>query len=46
MVVQFLSGNQPVATTDAQGKPLAIPSDPNADFVVDTGKIIQGASHG
>lgn len=46
MVVQFLSGNQPVATTDAQGKPLAIPSDPNADIAVDTGKIIQGASHG
>ena len=46
MVVQFLSGNQPVATTDAQGKPLAIPSDPNAEIAVDTGKIIQGASHG
>lgn len=46
MVVQFVSGNQPVATTGAQGTPLAIPSDPNADLFVDTGKIIPGASHG
>jgi hypothetical protein len=44
--VQFVSGNQPVATTDAQGKPLAIPSDSNTDLFVDTGKIIPGASHG
>ncbi len=46
MVVQFVSGNQPIATTDAKGDPLPIPSDPNADLVVDTGKIITGASHG
>lgn len=45
MVVQFASGNQPVATTDAKGEPLPIP-DPGTDVVVDTGKIIQGASHG
>jgi cytochrome b6-f complex iron-sulfur subunit len=46
MVVQFIAGNQPVATTDSQGKPLPIPSDANVDLVVDTGKIITGASHG
>jgi cytochrome b6-f complex iron-sulfur subunit len=46
MVVQFASGNQPVATTDAKGAPLAIPSDPNVDFSVNTGKIVTGASHG
>lgn len=46
MVAQFVSGNQPIATTDAKGNLLQIPSDPNADLVVDTGKIIQGASHG
>ena len=48
MVVSFTSpgSSQPLATTDAKGDPLAIPSDPNAEFVVDTGKIITGASHG
>jgi cytochrome b6-f complex iron-sulfur subunit len=48
MVVSFNSPgtNQPIATTDAQGDPLPIPPDPNAEFVVNTGKIIQGASHG
>ncbi len=46
MVVQFVSGNQPIATTDAKGDPLQIPSDANADLAVDTGKIITGASHG
>ncbi len=46
MVVQFTNGSQTIATTDAHGKPLPIPSDPAAEIVVDTGKIITGASHG
>ncbi len=48
MVVSFNSpgSSQPLASTDAKGDPLAIPTDPNAEFVVDTGKIITGASHG
>lgn len=48
MVVSFIapSGTQPIASTDAKGDPLPIPPDPNAEFEVDTGKIISGASHG
>lgn len=47
MVVSFVgANNQPLAQTDAKGGLLAIPSDPNAQVVVDTGKIIQGATHG
>lgn len=44
MVVKF-SGAQSAAT-NAKGDPLPIPADANADVVVDTGKIIQGESHG
>ncbi len=47
MVMTFVGGNnQPIAQTDAKGEPLAIPSDSSAQVAVDTGKIIQGASHG
>ncbi|OGO36369.1 MAG: hypothetical protein A2Z03_04050 [Chloroflexi bacterium RBG_16_56_8] len=46
MVIQFVAGNQPLATSDAKGDPLAIPSDTSVELVVNTGKIIEGASHG
>ncbi len=47
MVISFVGpDNQPVATTDAKGSLLPIPSDPSAQVSVNTGKIIQGASHG
>ncbi len=47
MVMSFVSASsQVVATTDAQGDPLPIPSDPSLNVIVDTGKVIQGASHG
>lgn len=46
MIVQFTSGNQPIAQSDATGEPLPIPADPNAELVVDTGKIVPGATHG
>ncbi|MCL4395051.1 MAG: Rieske 2Fe-2S domain-containing protein [Chloroflexi bacterium] len=47
MVVSFEPpGGTPVATTDAKGDPLAIPSDTKVDLVVNTGKIILGATHG
>lgn len=48
MVVSFNApgGGQPIASTDAKGDPLQIPSDTNAEFVVNTGKIILGATHG
>ncbi|MBI4789097.1 MAG: Rieske 2Fe-2S domain-containing protein [Chloroflexi bacterium] len=46
MVIQFVAGNQPVATTDAKGDALAIPSDTSVELVVNTGKIIEGAPHG
>lgn len=41
----FDAGGKEIATTNAAGDPLPIP-DPNADIVVDTGKIIQGKTHG
>ncbi|MDE3090092.1 MAG: ubiquinol-cytochrome c reductase iron-sulfur subunit [Chloroflexota bacterium] len=47
MVVSFVgAGNQVVAATDSKGDPLPIPSDPSVDLVIDTGKVITGASHG
>ncbi len=48
MVVSFASagGGAPVAATDATGDPLPIPSDTNLEFAVNTGHIIQGATHG
>ena len=48
MIVSFepAGGGPPIASTDAKGDPLQIPSDPNAEFVVNTGKIILGATHG
>jgi hypothetical protein len=46
MVVKFTANNQTIASTDAKGDPLAIPGDPNTEVVIDTGKIIQGESHG
>lgn len=47
MVVNFVSSsNQPVASTDSKGDPVAAPSDPSVQVVIDTGKIIQGATHG
>ena len=46
MVVAFLAGNQPIASTDAKGNPIAIPTDPSTDLVIDTGKVISGESHG
>ncbi len=47
MVMSFVSASsQVVATTDAQGAPLPIPSAPSLNVIVDTGKVIQGASHG
>ncbi len=47
MVVSFTSpNNQTLAKTDAKGEPLPIPSDATAAVLVDTGKIIQGPTHG
>ncbi len=47
MVVSFVGpGSQPVATTNAKGDPLPIPGDTSVNLVIDTGKIIQGQSHG
>jgi hypothetical protein len=48
MVISFVppGGGTAVATTDAQGDPLPIPSNTNLDLAVNTGKIIQGATHG
>lgn len=47
MVITFTgANNQAIAATDAIGDPLPIPADPNAQIVIDTGKIIQGESHG
>lgn len=46
MTMSFKSGNQTIASTDAKGNPLPIPTDPNVDIMIDTGKIIQGESHG
>ncbi len=46
MVIRFLdSSGKVLAETDAAGGPLPIP-DPNAELVVDTGKIITGKPHG
>jgi cytochrome b6-f complex iron-sulfur subunit len=39
------SGGKEIATTDATGDPLTLPSS-TADIVVDTGKIILGKTHG
>jgi cytochrome b6-f complex iron-sulfur subunit len=46
MTVSFVSGAQAVATTDVKGNPVPIPADANVQVLVDTGKIIQGESHG
>ncbi len=47
MAVAFVGAdNQPVASSDAKGNPVAIPSDPNVQVVVDTGKVFEGAPHG
>jgi cytochrome b6-f complex iron-sulfur subunit len=47
MALSFIgSGKEVVAHTDDRGDPVQIPSDPNVDLVIDTGKIIQGSSHG
>ena len=46
MVVEFHSGSQTVAATDAKGDPVTIPSDSAAQVVINTGKVIQGESHG
>jgi cytochrome b6-f complex iron-sulfur subunit len=42
MAIVFVTDNQIIKTTNAYGDPLAIPSDPNAQVVIDTHKIIQG----
>jgi cytochrome b6-f complex iron-sulfur subunit len=45
-VIRFVDANGTVlAETNAKGDPLAVP-DPNAQLVVDTGKIILGEPHG
>jgi cytochrome b6-f complex iron-sulfur subunit len=45
-VIRFLDADgNVVAETNAAGDPLPIPS-PNANMVIDTGKIILGATHG
>ena len=47
MVVSFVNaGNQPIAQTDVKGNLLPIPSDGSANIIIDTGKVIQGESHG
>ncbi len=46
MALSFVTGGQPIASTDPAGKPLPIPPDVSAEVVIDTGKIIQGPSHG
>ncbi len=45
MVVSFQNGSQVVASTDAKGEPLQIPSGP-VTVSINTGKIITGQSHG
>jgi hypothetical protein len=34
-----------IAETNANGDPLQIPDDPNAEILIDTGTRIQGAPH-
>jgi cytochrome b6-f complex iron-sulfur subunit len=46
MEVRLVADDQIVAATDAQGKPLAIPSDGNLQVEIDTGRIISGTNHG
>ncbi len=47
MPVSFMGpSNQVIAASDAKAKPLQIPSDSEANVVVDTGKIVPGESHG
>ncbi len=47
MVIEFQGGNdQTIASSDAKGDPVVIPSDTSAQVVINTGKIIQGESHG
>ena len=45
MAVAF-ADSRVVATTNAYGDPLQIPSEPNAQVIVDTSKIIQGEMRG
>jgi len=47
MAVSFVRGNnQVVATSDAQAKPVQVPTDPEVNVIVDTGKVVQGEPHG
>lgn len=47
MVISFADANSKVvASTDAKGKPINLPPDPNLQVVIDTGKIILGEPHG
>lgn len=45
MAMSFVMGGQTIASTDAKGDPLPAP-DAAAQVIVDTGKIVQGESHG
>jgi hypothetical protein len=46
MAIRFEDDSGKVlATTNAAGDPLPIP-DPNANLIIDTGKIIIGKTHG
>jgi hypothetical protein len=42
MVVTFVSAGRAIATSNAYGDPLQVPSEPDIQVVVDTSKIIQG----
>lgn len=47
MVMSFVNTNDKViASTDAKGNPMNVPPDPSLKLIIDTGKIIQGESHG
>ena len=42
MVVTFVSAGRAIATSNAYGDPLQVPSEPDIQVIVDTSKIIQG----
>ena len=47
MVVEFVNAtNQPIASTNAKGDPVTKPTDNTAQVIINTGKVIQGESHG
>ncbi|MCU0489563.1 MAG: Rieske 2Fe-2S domain-containing protein [Anaerolineales bacterium] len=43
--IQVVSDGQVIAETNANGDPLQIPDDPNAEILIDTGTRIPGAPH-